>query len=621
MSGFNRIVKKKGTVIKEDHPCPLCRAKGVDKSGDNLILYKQDDDSVDSYCFPCNKGWNAEQTERILDGEDPDEKDEDLDEDEIREEKPVERKKKKKRHTMADLASMRSIDLDDRCIDKSVTRLYGVKSSCGAKTGKEIKRYYPKTKEGKIIGYKCRKLPKFFKPKDGATPVGEQVSTEFFGQRLFNKGKEIILTCGEEDAMSCYQATQIHGKRTNGYPSVSFPNGCKSMKDDIIANLQWLDGFDKVIFAVDQEELDLEKAKEACTVLPPGKAYIATFEENDASDMLKKGKGKKLFQAIWDAERFKPDGIVWGDKTWTMFKEGKHTIRGLDLPEKFGLKDKHLGMVLGNMDVIGSFEKAGKSTMLKEIVMEIVEKTEDKVGLLMFEEYVEETVNDLLVMTLEKRFDLHKELYDEKEVKKAWDEMFGRNRVILTDSHAFLNLGELLSQLRYLAANGVKYFFIDNLTFLYKMLVKDAQSEVFVTAQIVNSLVLLAKELGVYICLVSHVRKEDGKGKSFTSGRLMRTHDLYGTGDISKNAYNIIAITRNNDVTPNQTQYHIIATRRGQNGEGNLMTFDRDTGRMVVMEEPPAFSEEGVVGHNKKKSKREARQEGFEDNQDDDGEF
>ena len=538
--------------------CPACG------SSDALAMYEQEDGSIDGTCFSCKHYFKPDTLEETT----------------MADEIPFAPTPKNK-SSLDDVKSMSTPGIPERRISSETTKKYGVRFDPLGK-----KRYYPRTKDGRTVGFKCRLLPKEFSPMKGATPVGELKTTEFFGQSLFSSGRTLIITCGEEDAMAAYEMTKAHTKNKQGYAAVSEQNGHNSIVKTVANNLQWLANFERVVFMVDQEEDDLANALEACKILKPGQGYVAKFDENDASDMCAKMKGYEFYKAVWDAEGYKPPGIVSGAETWDLYVNQQYTAKGIPLPEIFGLDHCYLGMAKGNLDVIGSFEKAGKSTMIREIVLNTLETTEEKIGLFMLEEFVPETVTDMMGMTLKKRIDINPNIATEEEKKEAWSGLFQDNRVVLSDAHSFSDLEDFLSKIRFMHHSyGIGMFFIDNLTKMARLLVKERENENFVMSQIMTQLESLCKDLGIYIALVSHVRKEDSNGKGYTEGKIMRVHDLYGSGDVSKSAYNVIAISRDNTENPNKTQYHIIATRRGKNGSGRELGYDFETGRLINYED------------------------------------
>lgn len=562
----SKRLQTKGKLLG-NYPCPECRAAGGDNHGDNLSIYLDEESyEYNGWCWSCEEYFSGMDFQEYAVSE---------------VDKP---RNTPGRLRIEDVSRLTSESIKDRRISKETTAFYGVKSELDDE-GFESKRYYPITKKSEVIGYKCRKLPKEFDPRQGATPVGSIKQSEFFGQSKFSKGSNVLLiTCGEEDALAAYQMTKEQSRNNIGYAAVSAPGAAHIVKL-VKENLDWLSTFEKVVFAVDQENLDLEKAREACSLLPPKKGYVCKFEEKDCSDMCAKGKAYEFYKAVWNSEPWKPEGIILGSETWEAFTNRNYKVKGTPLPELFGL-DNYLGIVKGNIDVIGAFEKAGKSTFLKEIILHLHETTDEKIGLFMLEEFIEETVTDLMVMKLKERIDINEDLVSSEVQKDMWCELFGSNRITLSTAHSFATLEDFMNKIRYMHHNyGVDIFFLDNLTKMMRMLVDIRDNENFIISKIMTELDVMAKDLGIYICLVSHVRKEDGYGKSFNEGKVMKVHDLYGSGDISKFAHNVIAISRNNESEPNCTTYHLIASRRGKLGRGNELTYNYKTGRMELLEE------------------------------------
>ena len=92
----------------------------------------------------------------------------------------------------------------------------------------------------------------------------------FFGQHLWRpQGKRITITEGELDAASCLEIAPT-------WAVVSLPSGAASAKKSIQKNLQFLQGYDQIVLFFDNDEAGIEAAKNAATVLPPGKVLHST---------------------------------------------------------------------------------------------------------------------------------------------------------------------------------------------------------------------------------------------------------------------------------------------------------------------------------------------------------
>lgn len=167
-------------------------------SSDALTIYEHEgEDGVwyDSYCYSCNQFFNKEQTHNsqaaielgIKDGE------------------VVEKKKfnplpksqpLKKEEVIEFIKKIGYEGKNYRSLKDEYNKFYGHLTKLDS-TGKPIARYYPETKDGVVVGYKCRNFPKNFSHgKLGVTGISNDMS----GQVKFKSGGRYVLIVGGE----CY---------------------------------------------------------------------------------------------------------------------------------------------------------------------------------------------------------------------------------------------------------------------------------------------------------------------------------------------------------------------------------------------------------------------------------
>src|SRR5690606_10122518 len=102
--------------------------------------------------------------------------------------------------------------------------------------------------------------------------TGEAKHLELFGQHLWrNGGKRIVVTEGEID---CLTVAQVFGLN---WPVVSVPNGAQSAKKYIQQNLEFLEAFEEIVLAFDNDEPGRQAAEECASILTPGKVKIANW--------------------------------------------------------------------------------------------------------------------------------------------------------------------------------------------------------------------------------------------------------------------------------------------------------------------------------------------------------
>ena len=168
------------------------------------------------------------------------------------------------------------------------------------------------TSDGVLAGFKIKNKQKIF------TYEGESTDT-LFGQHLFpTTGKRVVVTEGELDAASCYEAMP-------NWPMLSLPHGAASAKKDLQKQLPLFQGYEEIVLFFDGDEPGRLGAEEAAGILPAGKVKIARLESyKDPSDALQAKDSEAIRKAIWDAKPYRPDGIV----------DGKNLLQLVTTPQK-----------------------------------------------------------------------------------------------------------------------------------------------------------------------------------------------------------------------------------------------------------------------------------------------
>jgi twinkle protein len=155
-----------------------------------------------------------------------------------------------------------------------------------------------RTPMGAPVGIKLRSEDKQF------SWIGDD-GGQLFGRHLWGSGgKMVVVTEGEIDAMSVSQA------QDHAWPVVSLPNGAGGAAKAIAKNIEWLCTFDKVLIGGDMDAPGRKACQEAAAMLPAGKAYIIKWTSKDPNAMLQEGRQADITRCIWQAEAYRPDGIL-----------------------------------------------------------------------------------------------------------------------------------------------------------------------------------------------------------------------------------------------------------------------------------------------------------------------
>ncbi|MDP6213191.1 MAG: toprim domain-containing protein, partial [Candidatus Thalassarchaeaceae archaeon] len=177
---------------------------------------------------------------------------------------------------------------------------YGV----GFRNGQPVQVASYRNEGGEVVAQKLRTADKNF------SILGDGRSLGLWGMHLWGSGKMLVITEGEIDAMSVSQA------QNNKWPVCSIPSGAAAAAKVIRKNIEYLGGFDSVIFMFDQDEPGQKAAAECASLLPPGTAKIASLPLKDPNEMLLAGRSKEIISAIWNAKDYRPDGVVPGEEVW-----------------------------------------------------------------------------------------------------------------------------------------------------------------------------------------------------------------------------------------------------------------------------------------------------------------
>lgn len=473
--------------------------------------------------------------------------------------------------TIEDVATYRSYPLSSRGISKEVVDHFNVKMAVDI-DGRPEAHYYPFTKKGMTVAYKVRKLPKAF------STMGDFKDVELFGQSMAGSGKTLVITEGELDAMAVAQAN--FDKYKKFYSVVSLPNGVQSIQS-ILKNREWIRQFQTVVLMFDMDEVGQEATTAAARMIGMGKVRIAKLREKDPCDELREHGSGAILEAMWGAQPWSPAGILSGEKVWEKFMERKSVV-SVPYPECLsGLTEKLDGMRHGEITLFTSGTGSGKSTVIKEIVLDLLKNTEGKIGLISLEESVGETAEKFIGMSLERPLTGAAPL-TEDEMRQGFDTVFKDERLVLLDHQGSVSDASLVDKIEYMALMGCKYLVLDHITIAVSEGSNGLSGNEAVD-KLMSDLLKLVKQHNVWLGLISHLRKS--QGKSFEEGLLPSIDDIKGSGSIKQISFDIIAFARNlvaeEDYERNTIKLRVLKSRfTGNTGDAGTAVYDPKTTRL-----------------------------------------
>jgi twinkle protein len=412
---------------------------------------------------------------------------------------------------------------------------------------------------GCLKGFKTKDKLKNFKY--------EGVSTDtLFGQHLFpNTGKRIVITEGELDAASCYQAME-------NWPMVSLPHGAASAKKDIQKQIPFLQGYKEIILFFDKDEAGKRATEQVAAVLPQGTVKIAHLADDykDASDALQNNDADAIRRAIWDAKPYEPDGIVSAksllDAVTTPSPPCNHEY---PFP---GLQSMTHGIRYGELTTITAGTGQGKSSLCRMLATDLLNKGE-KVGYIALEESNRRTALGLMSVATGQA--LHLGEHEYTTLKEAYDSTIAGWQLYLYDHFGSLSSDIIYSRIEYMALGlDIKVIFLDHLSILLSGLDGDERR---MLDQTMTNLRSLVERTGIKLFLVSHLRRAQGD-KAIEDGHKVSIGMLRGSASISQLSDTVLALERDQQNPDDVSTLRVLKNRySGETGVAASLKYDKTT--------------------------------------------
>ena len=424
------------------------------------------------------------------------------------------------------------------------------------------------TEDGVLQGVKIKTKRKDFRY--------EGVSTNtLFGQHRFpSSGKRIVITEGELDAASCYEAMP-------GWPMVSLPHGAASAKKDIQKQIPLFQGYEEIVLFFDSDDAGRKAAEEACSVLPPGKVKIARLSSayKDASDALQENDTEAIRKAIWDAKPYRPDGII----------DGKSLLTLVTTPEtpcqheyKFkGLQEKLHGIRYGELTTITAGSGTGKTSFCRELAAGLCDEGEH-VGILELEASNRRTA--LGLMSVAAQEPLHIGEHGEEKLKSIFQRTIANWNLYLFDGFGSFEPDLIYNRIEYMATGlECRVIFLDHLSILLSGLDGDERRMIDTTMTRLRSLV---ERTGIALFLVSHLRRTNSD-QNHEEGARVTLGQLRGSAAIAQLSDQVIALERDQqtDSPRNLTTVRVLKNRySGETGKACELEYDLNTCKFIEHE-------------------------------------
>lgn len=463
--------------------------------------------------------------------------------------------------------------LGKRCIAEETCKKYGYGVNTGQYDGKvHVANYYDAATGKKVVAQKIRFPNKDFLVRGDLSQAG------LFGQQAARSGgKMIVVTEGEIDALSVSQAMGL------SWPAVSVPSGSNGAKKALAAQIEWLEKFEKVVLAFDNDEPGRLALEECLPLFSPGKAATVDFgDRKDANEFLQDGAAKQLRDAIWAAKPWRPDGVV--NMADIKDRVAKRLTMGVKYPWE-GLNKLLYGFRPQELITWTAGTGVGKTAVVSELVYHLIQQ-QVPTGIIYLEEGIDRAGRRLVGMAMNKPLHLPDAEYTDAEFDEAFDATLGSGRLFAYDHFGSLNEEVLLSRIRYMVkALGCKVIVLDHVSMVVSGMDLSADERRMLD-HIMTSLRSLTQETGASFHVVSHLRRVGDGKKGHEDGVQVSLSHLRGSQAIAQLSDAVIALERNqqaeDEAARNTTIVRVLKNRyAGITGPCAALSYNPSTGRIT----------------------------------------
>lgn len=431
-------------------------------------------------------------------------------------------------------------------------------------------------RKGKVVAQKLRDVNKNF------SILGDGRNLDLFGMHLFRQGgKRIVITEGEIDCLSVAQAFNCN------WPVVSLPNGAQGAYATLQRHLEYLDSYDEIVLAFDDDDPGRQAVEKCAGLFTPGKLKIACWAPyKDANETLQKEGRTRVSQAIFEAKQYRPGGILDGAELRRKLSETKdYPSYDIPFPE---LNAAMHGLRKGELTLLVAGTGIGKSTVIKEIGHYIMMKHVLKLGLIMLEENPQKTALSMMAIQLNKPLGqllLDRDCVPKADYDAALAATVDNGRLFMYDHFGSLDSSNLVSKMRYMVLGcGVDFIILDHVSIVVSGMEEKGSTERKMIDMLATQCRMLVENTGVGMLAISHLRKGENTQRAHEEGGRVKLQHIRGSGAFGQISDNVIALERD---TQSDNESDVLRVRLlkcrlfGENtGLKDTLEYNGDTGRL-----------------------------------------
>ena len=440
-----------------------------------------------------------------------------------------------------------------------------------------------RNQHGELVGQKIRR-------KDKSFSIRGNINHSLIGMHLFTGGRKLIITEGEIDMLSWAQIQECK------YPVVSIPSGVNSAKKAISHCLSYLESFDEILLAFDNDEPGRKAVDEVAMILMHKDVLVINHDLKDGNDMLLAGRSGDMIKAIWNAQPYQPAHIVTLEDVWQDVLQPVQIGLPWFSP---ALTELTYGRRKGEKYYFGAGAGIGKTDFFMRQIDFDANQLNKKVAVFMFETPVIEIYKRLAGVSVGQCF--HKPNIDangdriegawtDEELEQALQGLRKNNNVYVFNSFGTSDWYRIVPVISYLVAQGVELFYLDHLTALATGTSKSEKE----TLETINAaLAELCERHGCIFHVVSHLVAPE-TGKTHAEGGRVLPRQFKGSRSLEFWANFMFGLERNKfdedlDVR-NRLKLRVIKDRYTGEADGACVDFIFDHNHFSLKEAPADLS-------------------------------
>jgi archaellum biogenesis ATPase FlaH len=508
----------------------------------------------------------------------------------------------------------------ERGVSKETCERFGIRAGISETDGTTVTAYYfpSYNQKGKIVGYMRQDVTKSKDEKNHWTAIGSvTIGNKLFGQEVAEsinrKRSNLIITEGQWDAVSVYQALvdNVSGTKYEGLEPqvVSIPLGTANAVEAILHNEEYVKSHTALTIFFDDDHCTPKELKAgvkkgyeareavASALVGSGISLMTVTASDgfkDASDYLQAGQSETLAKLVqfgkrpYSAEKIVKANSVTFEQLISKREQGVVVDCFPELMKKLnGFRRNELTMLLAPSNV-------GKSTVCSILAHKFMQAGH-KIGMIYLEEDTKDTLQRMVAAQLKVNFVQFRRdplsVASEKDIQEAYDFIAGQDRLVMLDHFGSIPISDLMNKIKHLhLVEGCNYIVLDHISAVISGLQSDNERKDLDV--VMTELAAFCSANPVHILVVSHINRTDSqqflppKGKEGESFWVnVRKESARGSAALEQFSWNILGLEPeiNPDFSRGRVRLKVLKTRFGDSlGIADVFTLDHDTWDVIL---------------------------------------